>query len=66
MTTTSNTTNTYLCFYRRNKITVQAATVYAAQLEAARLFRARKSYDVSVHLVERADGSTVEHSTASF
>ena len=60
------TTNTYLCFYRRNKITVKAPTAYAAQIEAAKIFRARKSYDVSVNLVERADGTTVEHSTASF
>jgi hypothetical protein len=58
--------NTYLCMYRGSQITVQASTSYAAQKEAARLLKARKSYDVSVHLVARADGSPVEHSTASF
>jgi len=58
--------NTYLCLYRGQKITVQASTSYAAQQEAARLLKARKSYDVSVHLVERADGTTVEHSTSGF
>jgi hypothetical protein len=56
--------NTYEAFYRGQRITVQAATPYAAQLEAARRFKARKSYEVTVMLAALADGKPVIHSTA--
>lgn len=43
---------TYVCFYNRKKITVQAETSYSAQLIAAKQFRAKKSYDVVVLLAD--------------
>lgn len=58
--------NGYKAFWRGREIEVYAPTSYAAQLEAARIFKARKSYEVSVIICERADGSTVLHSTAGF
>lgn len=58
--------NGYKAFWRGREIEVYAPTSYAAQLEAARIFKARKSYEVSVIICERADGSAVLHSTAGF
>lgn len=52
--------NTYVCFYRDRKIEVQADTTFAAQKIAAEKFRARKSYEVSVHLVA-LDGAPYVH-----
>jgi hypothetical protein len=45
--------NTYVAFYRGQKITIQAETSYKAQLAAANIFRAKKSYDVTVVLADR-------------
>ena len=56
--------NGYSAFYKGKKIEVRAETSFKAQEEAARRFKARKSYEVSVVLCERADGSQVTHSTA--
>lgn len=56
--------NTYEAFYKGRRITVQAETSYKAQLLAATLFKARKSYDVTVIVAEIA-GKPVIHSTAS-
>lgn len=52
--------NTYVCFYRDRKIEVQADTTLAAQRIAAVKFRARKSYEVSVHLAA-VDGVPYVH-----
>ena len=52
--------NAYVAFYKGKRIEVQAETSYKAQLKAAELFRARKSYDVSVVLAE-VDGRQVTH-----
>mgnify|MGYP001584061622 FL=1 len=57
--------NTYEAFYRGRRITVQAATGYAAQLAAAAQFKARKSYEVTVMLAALADGKPVILSPAS-
>lgn len=43
---------TYIAFYRGKQIEVIAATAYAAQTEAARIFKARKAYDVAVVLAD--------------
>lgn len=43
---------TYQAFYKNQVITVMAATSYAAQLAAAKVFKARKSYDVAVVLAD--------------
>lgn len=50
---------TYICIYRGKEKTVQAATSYAAQLEAAKQFKAKKSYEVDVYLVAKPNGETV-------
>ena len=55
---------TYVCFYRGKQITVQALRSFEAQEKAAKLFKARKSYEVTVVLAARPDGSEVVHSTA--
>ncbi len=56
--------NQYEAFYKDKRLTVEAATSYAAQLKAAELFKARKSYEVNVVLAAK-DGVPVVHSTAS-
>jgi hypothetical protein len=43
---------TYKAFYKNDTITVQAESSYAAQLEAAKQFKAKKSYDVTVILAD--------------
>ena len=43
---------TYLAFYRGQKKPVVADTSYAAQLLAAQLYKAKKSYEVTVVLVD--------------
>lgn len=42
----------YVAFYRGEKIVVMAATKYAAQLAAAKAFKAKKSWDVAVVLAD--------------
>lgn len=49
----------YIAFYKGKKIVVQASTSYSAQCIAAKQFKAKKYYDVTVM---RAD---IEHSTAA-
>jgi hypothetical protein len=58
--------NGYKAFWRGKTCEVYALTSYEAQLAAAKVFKAKKSYEVSVVICERADGSTVTHSTAAF
>lgn len=45
---------TYVCFYRGKQITVQALRSYDAQLEAAKRFKAKKSWEVTVVLANQA------------
>lgn len=51
----------YVCFYKGRRAEVYAPSSYDAQQEGARVLRAKKSYDVSVMLAERPDGSDVLH-----
>lgn len=44
--------NLYKAFYKNKSIEVQADTQYAAQLKAAALFKAKKSWQVNVSLLE--------------
>lgn len=44
---------TYVCFYRGKQITVQALRSFDAQEKAAKLFKARKAYDVAVVLADK-------------
>ena len=52
--------NGYIAFYRGKSVNVQADTSYQAQQKAAALFKARKSYEVTVVLAEK-DGQPVVH-----
>ena len=56
--------NGYIAFYRSRRTEVYAKTSHEAQQKAAAFFKARKSYDVTVVLAEKA-GAPVLHSTAS-
>lgn len=58
--------NGYKAFWRGKTCEVYALTSYEAQLAAAKIFKAKKSHEISVVICERADGSTVTHSTAAF
>ena len=51
--------NTYSCLYNGKFIEVLAPTSYAAQCEAVKIFKAKKSYDVSVYLVQKENGENV-------
>ena len=52
--------NGYVCFYKSKRIEVIANTTYEAQQEAATIFKAKKSYQVSVGLAEN-NGDQVTH-----
>lgn len=52
--------NGYKAFYRGKQIEVHAETSFKAQEIAAKKFKARKSYDVTVMLCEK-DGEQVTH-----
>lgn len=56
--------NGYIAIYRGQQKEVYAATSYEAQQKAAKEFKARKSYDVSIHLCEK-DGDAVTQSAAA-
>jgi len=43
---------TYVAFYKNKKNTVTAESSYAAQEQAAAIFKARKRYDVAVVLAD--------------
>jgi hypothetical protein len=59
--------NGYICFYGAKRIEVYAETTYLAQCKAAALLKVKpdKQYQITVKIAERADGSTVTHSTSS-
>ncbi len=50
----------YVAFYKGLRLEVYADSSYDAQLKAAALFKAKKSYDVTVVLCE-LNGKQVEH-----
>lgn len=52
--------NGYIALYKGRQIEVYAETSYEAQVKAAEFFKARKQYEVSVHLCEK-DGEEVVH-----
>ena len=52
--------NGYKAFYKGKSIEVYANTSYEAQQKAATTFKAKKSYDVTVVLCEKA-GEQVTH-----
>ena len=54
--------NGYKAFYKGKSIEVYANTSYEAQKKAAEIFKARKTYQVTVVICEK-DGQQVTHST---
>lgn len=54
--------NGYIAFYRGKQVEVYADSSYEAQQKAAAMFKARKSYEVTVVLAEKG-GQQVVHST---
>ena len=55
--------NTYKAFYKGKSIELMADTPYVAQLEAAKQFKAKKSWDVAIVLLAVGDREVV-HSTS--
>ena len=58
------TKNGYIAMYKGKQVEVYAETSYQAQQKAAQIFKAKKSYEISVYLCEK-DGKEVTH-TADF
>lgn len=58
----AQTMNKYVAFYKGKQKVIEAATSLAAQTAAARLFGAKKQYEVTVVLTEK-DGAAVVHGT---
>lgn len=56
--------NGYVCFYRGKRTEVYADTSLEAQTQAAKHFKAKKAYEVTVVLAEKG-GEPVVH-TADF
>ena len=52
--------NGYIAFYKGKRLEVSAETSYAAQQLAAKEFKAKKSYEVTVALAE-INGNQVIH-----
>jgi hypothetical protein len=52
--------NGYIAYYKGKQIEVYANTSYEAQTKASAIFKAKKSYDVSVYLAQK-DGVQVTH-----
>lgn len=51
----------YKAFYKRKEIEVYADSAYEAQKKAAKQFKAKKEYEVTVVLCEKPDGKQVVH-----
>ena len=56
--------NGYKAFYRGKTLDIYADTLYNAQVKAAKEFKAKKTYEVTVMLCE-VNGEQYVHSTAS-
>ena len=52
---------TYIAFYKGKQIEVKALRSYDAQEAAAKIFKARKSYDVTVMLAAKGDEPVTHH-----
>jgi hypothetical protein len=48
----------YVCFYRGKQCVVEALRSYDAQLAAAKIFKARKAYEIAVVLAGK-DGQPI-------
>ena len=54
--------NGYICLYKKQRTEVYALSSYAAQQQAAVLFKAKKAYEITVCLAEK-DGQPVLQTT---
>ena len=52
---------TYIAFYKGKQLTVNALRSYDAQLIAAKQFKAKKSYEVTVMLAAKDDEPVIHH-----
>ena len=52
---------TYIAFYKGKQITVNALRTYDAQLIASKIFKAKKSYEVTVMLASKNDEPVIHH-----
>lgn len=52
---------TYIAFYKNKQIEVKALRSYDAQEAAAKIFKARKSYEVTVMLAAKDDQPVIHH-----
>ena len=52
---------TYIAFYKGKQIEVKALRSYDAQEAAAKIFKARKSYEVTVVLAAKDDEPVIHH-----
>ncbi len=52
---------TYIAFYKGKEITVNALRTYDAQLIASKIFKAKKSYEVTVMLASKNDEPVIHH-----
>jgi hypothetical protein len=52
---------TYIAFYKGKQITVNALRTYDAQLIASKIFKAKKSYEVTVMLASKGDEPVIHH-----
>tara|TARA_B110000902_G_C13851561_1_gene415415 strand:+ start:36 stop:245 length:210 start_codon:yes stop_codon:yes gene_type:complete len=61
LTRKENEMNGYIALYKGKKIEVYAETSYAAQGKAAAELKAKKQYEVSVYLAEKAGEPVVQN-----
>lgn len=55
---------TYIAFYKGKQIEVKALRSYDAQQAAAKIFKARKTYDVTVMLAAKGDEPVIHDPAA--
>jgi len=53
--------NKYKAFYKNKTIEVDAETSFGAQEKAAEIFKAKRSYDVSVFLIQKNNKEVVHN-----
>ena len=53
--------NIYECFYKSKRITIEASRPIDAQEEAAKIFKARKRWEVTVVLAAKGDAPVIHN-----
>ncbi len=57
--------NKYIAFYKNKQTIIEAGSSYQAQQKAVKYFNCKKAWDITVKLVELANGTPYIHSTSS-